>query len=65
MFKTMKGHNFYVNNYMTMIIIGKLPEWHKQKKYITNEDNNIIWVYVEIPQIENPQMENPWKSADP
>ena len=24
--------------------IGKLPKWHIQKKYITNEDNYIIWV---------------------
>ena len=24
--------------------IGKRPEWHIQKKYITNEDNNIIRV---------------------
>ena len=24
--------------------IGKLPEWHVQKKYMTNEDDNIIGV---------------------
>ena len=28
-----------------MYTIGKLPEWHVQKKYITNEDNNIVRVH--------------------